>query len=165
MKLTITRIILIILILLDFIIIFNFSNQNGLESGGLSKKVTTFILNIFGDYEEPLTEEQEVIVEKAEHIIRKIAHFSIYALLGLLLMTLAETYEITNKKRILLSLLIGIFYASLDEIHQSFIPGRTAAFTDVLIDTAGVLTGILTIFIGLKILKRRRLRKEEKIKG
>ncbi|MFZ2371781.1 MAG: VanZ family protein, partial [Trichococcus flocculiformis] len=41
------------------------------------------------------------------------------------------------------ALLFVFLYASSDEFHQSFIPGRGPAFTDVLIDTAGGLTGII----------------------
>jgi len=43
----------------------------------------------------------------------------------------------------LYALLFVFLYASSDEFHQSFIPGRGPAFTDVLIDTAGGLTGII----------------------
>ena len=75
-------------------------------------------------------------------------------------MSLAGTFDFTNKKRIILSLLVGILYASLDEFHQSFIPGRTAAVTDVLIDTAGVITGILFIFLILKIIQSKRNKKK-----
>lgn len=160
MKITIVRIILVILILLNFITIFGFSEQDGVHSGGLSRKVTLVILNVFDDYNEPLSEEQEVQVENVQHVIRKLAHFTIYAILGLLLMSLAETFDFTNKKRIILSLLVGILYASLDEFHQSFIPGRTAAVTDVLIDTAGVITGILFIFLVLKIIQSKRKKKK-----
>ena len=160
MKITIVRIILVILILLNFITIFSFSEQDGVKSGGLSRRVTLVILNVFGDYNEPLSEEQEVQVENVQHIIRKLAHFTIYAILGLLLMSLAETFDFTNKKRIILSLLVGILYASLDEFHQSFIPGRTAAVTDVLIDTSGVITGILFIFLVLKIIQSKRKKKK-----
>lgn len=160
MKITIVRIILVILILLNFITIFSFSEQDGVKSGGLSRRVTLVILNVFGDYNEPLSEEQEVQVENVQHVIRKLAHFTIYAILGLLLMSLAETFDFTNKKRIILSLLVGILYASLDEFHQSFIPGRTAAVTDVLIDTSGVITGILFIFLVLKIIQSKRKKKK-----
>lgn len=151
MKIIVLRIILIILIVMNFITTFGFSGQSGTESSGISSKVTLFILNIFGDYSEPLTEEQEQFVETAEHIVRKLAHFSIYAILGMLLMGLASTYEIKNKWQIGTSLTVGILYAGLDEFHQSFIPGRTAMVLDVLIDTAGIITGILIIFIITKI--------------
>ena len=72
MKITIVRIILVILILLNFITIFSFSEQDGVKSGGLSRRVTLVILNVFGDYNEPLSEEQEVQVENVQHIIKEV---------------------------------------------------------------------------------------------
>lgn len=146
MKTIIIRLILITLIFLNFAITFGFSGQTGTESSGISRKVTLLILNVFGDYDKPLTEEKELFVKNAEHIVRKLAHFSIYTILGMLLMGLASTFNISTAKRILTSLVGGLEYASLDEFHQSFIPGRTAMITDVLIDTAGIIMGILIIF-------------------
>lgn len=79
MKRTIFRIILIILLLWTFSIIFSFSNQNGYESGSLSKKVTRKLVDIF-PYTKNLSEAtKKKIVEKSQPIIRKLAHFSIYA--------------------------------------------------------------------------------------
>ena len=37
----------------------------------------------------------------------------------------------------LTTILLIAAYASLDEFHQSFVPGRTAAVTDAMLDTAG----------------------------
>ncbi|MFH0963692.1 MAG: VanZ family protein [Planctomycetota bacterium] len=37
---------------------------------------------------------------------------------------------------------IGALYGSFDEIHQSFVPGRTASLADALADTAGTIAGI-----------------------
>ena len=105
-KLIIIRIILSILILINFITIFGFSEQNGEQSTGLSRSITLSVLNTFDDYNEPLTETQEAQVLNVEHIIRKLAHFTIYTILGLLLMSLTETFDFTNKKRLLLSVLI-----------------------------------------------------------
>ena len=158
---TIVRVILIILILANFITTFGFSSQEGTESSGLSRGVTLFVLNVFGEYDEPLDEEQEELVSKAEHVIREIAHFSIYTLLGILLMGLANTYEFSNKKRVILSIVIGILYASLDEFHQSFVPGRAALLTDVLIDTMGTITGIVIVFLLINIYRKRKLQKED----
>ena len=155
-KLIIAKTILCILIFTNFITIFGFSEQNGEQSTGLSRKITLDVLNTFGEYEEPLTEKQEAQVLNVEYIIRKLAHFSIYAVLGLLLMSLAITFDYTNKKRILLCLLIGILYASLDEFHQSFTPGRTALVTDVLIDTLGVITGSLIVYLITRFICKRK---------
>lgn len=161
-KSIITWIILSILILIIFITIFRFSEQNGEQSTGLSRSIALGVLNIFGDYSEPLTGEQIVQVLNLEHIIRKLAHFTIYTILGLLLMSLAETFDFTNKKRLLLSVLIGFLYACLDEFHQSFTPGRTPLFTDVLIDTLGVIVGSLIVLICVKIIQNKRNKKLKK---
>mgnify|MGYP005790170019 CR=1 FL=1 len=156
MKIIILRVLLVVLIFINFVVTFGFSGQSGTESSGVSRKVTLFLLNIWGNYDEPLNEEQEQEVQNIEHIVRKVAHFSIYALLGFLLMGLASTYNICNKKKIILSLIVGILYASLDEFHQSFIPGRTALVTDVLIDTAGTTTGIIIMWLIIKFYKKSR---------
>lgn len=158
-KLIIIRIILSILILINFITIFGFSEQNGEQSTGLSRSITLGVLNTFDDYNEPLTEKQEAQVLNVEHIIRKLAHFTIYTILGLLLMSLAETFDFTNKKRLFLSVLIGFLYACLDEFHQSFTPGRTPLFTDVLIDMLGVIVGSLIVLICVKIIQNKRNKK------
>ena len=99
-KLINIRIILSILILINFLTIFGFSEQNGEQSTNLSRNITLDVLNTFGDYNEPLTVEQETHVLNVEHIIRKLAHFTIYTILGILLMCLAVTFDFTNKKTI-----------------------------------------------------------------
>ena len=89
-----------------------------------------------------------VVLHRTESIIRKIAHFSIYAVVGFLLMGLLSTYKIKDKWRIIITIIIGILYAMSDEFHQSFSPGRTPKITDVCIDTLGVTLGaVLVIFI------------------
>jgi VanZ family protein len=45
------------------------------------------------------------------------------------------------------TLLIVFLYACSDEYHQSFVPGRTALFSDVCIDTAGGTIGLFILFI------------------
>ena len=71
MKITIFRIIMLILLALTFISIFNFSNQDGQTSGGLSKKVARKIVDVF-PYTKNLSEKtKNKIVEKTQPIIRK----------------------------------------------------------------------------------------------
>ena len=153
----IVEIILVILILTNFAIIFNFSEQNATESQNLSRKVTLFVLNIWGNYQEPLNETQEQIAFEAECIIRKLAHFTIYVFLGLFLMGLMYMFKLQNKTRIGISLAIAITYASLDEFHQSFVPGRTPLITDVFIDTAGAVVGIYICYYFLCKIKTRKV--------
>ena len=144
-RINIIRGILLIMLMGTFGIIFGFSNQNGETSGGLSRKVTEFIVEI-NPFNKNITEEQkELQIENLHPKIRKLAHFSIYTLVGILLMSLCMTYKLKNIKRFFISLIFGIIYATTDEIHQLFIQGRSGNFIDVLIDTSGVLFGIILI--------------------
>ena len=136
MKITIFRIILIILLAWTFIIIFGFSSQEGEESGTVSRKVT------------------KVIVEKYQPLVRKLAHFSIYTVVGILIMMLISTYDILLWKRWSISIATGVIYAISDEFHQSFIPGRAAQIKDVFIDSMGVIFGILITLAMISIYKK-----------
>jgi VanZ family protein len=68
-------------------------------------------------------------------VLRKIAHFAEYAVLGLLLVR-GIGHEASAAA-------IGIAYAGTDELHQHFVPGRHAAFRDVAVDAVGVVVGVL----------------------
>jgi VanZ family protein len=153
LKATIFRIITMFFLVLTFISIFNFSNQDGQTSGGLSRKVARKIVDVF-PYTKNLKEEtKNKIVEKTQPIIRKGAHLSIYTLVGIFIMSYISTYKIHLKYKFLISILVGLIYASSDEIHQSFIPGRTASIIDVGIDTSGVLLGIILVLIIISVYK------------
>jgi len=68
-------------------------------------------------------------------ILRKGAHVTEYAILGLLLMRAMG--------RELPAFLLGIAYAITDEVHQHFVSGRHSSPLDVAIDSTGVLIGVL----------------------
>lgn len=68
-------------------------------------------------------------------VLRKLAHLTEYAVLGALLQRALA--------RPGLAILIGGLYATTDEIHQHFVPGRHAAWYDVVIDTIGVTIGVV----------------------
>lgn len=154
MKRTLFRITTLILLVLTFISIFNFSNQDGQASSGVSRKVAKKIIDIY-PYTKNLNEENKnQIVKKIQPIIRKGAHLSIYTLVGILMMSFISTYNIKLKYRFLISILVGLVYASSDEIHQSFIPGRNASIIDVGIDASGVLLGIILVLIIISAYKK-----------
>ncbi len=68
-------------------------------------------------------------------VLRKLAHFAEYAVLGLLL--------VRALGREPLAAAAGVAYAATDELHQHFVRGRHAAFRDIAIDAADVLAGLL----------------------
>ena len=150
MKTNIIRLILFVLLVGTFFIIFGFSSQNAKESSGVSGKITEIILKNIESVQKSGKKEKESIYHKVESIIRKIAHFSIYTIVGILLIAICSTYKIEELKSIGISFILGVIYAISDEIHQSFIPGRSAQITDVMLDSLGVLFGIFLCLIDKK---------------
>lgn len=151
MKIKIYRAIILFFLICTLLMIFSFSNQNGTQSKGVSTKVTEKILQFSKYYQNADQKNQQQILNRTNAIIRKVAHFSIYTILGLLVMGIMFKTKIPYKRRIYITIIIGILYAILDEFHQSFSPGRTPKITDVYIDTLGIILGILLMSVFEKI--------------
>ena len=91
-------------------------------------------------------------VELIHLLVRKGAHFSEYAILGLLA---ARAFSTSNHSFLRLrwfvaSLVLVSIYALSDEYHQSFVPSRTASVYDSMIDIAGGLTVLVLLTVGRK---------------
>lgn len=153
MSIKIQRIIFAVLTISTFITIFTFSNQNGDESGSTSREFTRKIIEIL-QIDKNLNEyEKEKLIENSQFIIRKLAHFTIYTIAGINIYGFVNTYNIKRKNKILSTLLVGVAYATSDEIHQMFLENRTPAIRDIMIDSCGVLFGIAIFLILDKIMK------------
>ena len=138
----IARIIFFILTIATAIIIFMFSNENKEQSGNTSKNFIEGIIEIFPKTKKLEQEEKEEIIKKAQPLIRKLAHFSIYTVLGINVMGYIITYKnIEQKKQIILAIITCIIYATSDEIHQYF-SSRGPSILDVGIDTCGSILGL-----------------------
>lgn len=74
--------------------------------------------------------------------LRKYAHFIVYLFLGSFLMNALTLSNIRGWKAFGIAVVVSFLYAVSDEFHQYFVPGRTALFLDVVIDTAGASVGI-----------------------
>ena len=147
MKTNILRIIFLILIIINSLIIFGFSSQNGEESSNLSKMIITKIANILNVKEENKT----IFLDLGEKIIRKLAHFSIYTLLGIWSISFLYTFNIKLKYQVIITSVWGFLYALTDEFHQMFSNGRHASIDDVIIDTLGVIFGLLLVLLIFKV--------------
>jgi len=102
-----------------------------------------------------------VMVWKIHFIVRKCTHVGEYAILALLLLRAATLMP--NSKRSIPILYVSIwgvclFVAVTDEFHQTFVASRDAAATDVMIDSAGAIVGLL---IGALFGMTRSIRLEE----
>jgi len=69
----------------------------------------------------------------------KVAHFSVYGLLG----TLLVRTGVGGRRSAAVAAVIASLYGVTDEIHQSFVPGRSMEFADWVADTAGAAVAIL----------------------
>ena len=123
------------------IVIFLFSNQP--HSGQATHSIIEQVL--------PILKEPKQI-DLTNFIIRKIAHFSEYFILTLLIYSVLKEYKINNKKRFIYSIIFCILYACTDEFHQIFVIGRTATIRDCIIDTMG---GMFYLIVH-KILKNKK---------
>ena len=62
----------------------------------------------------------------------------------------------------LVGALIGTTYAITDELHQRFIPGRSAQIIDVVIDAEGNLLGVLGVLLIVMLIKRNKEKRKNK---
>ena len=143
MKRNLLRILFLSLLITTFVVIFNFSSQNGEESGSLSRAVTEKIVNTFPYIKDLSQETKAKMIEHGEIIVRKLAHLSIYTLVGIFIMAFMCTYAIT------------------DEYHQSFVAGRGPSIRDVCIDTTGVFIGIIIVLIIVSVFKTLFMEKRQ----
>lgn len=90
----------------------------------------------------------------------KVLHFIAYALLGALFLRAFKTTRIKHhlKLIIMLSILLSSLYGISDEIHQSFVPYRTADAMDALADILGSAFGVY-IFFKITIGKNAKITK------
>ena len=141
--------VLIVLLFLIYVMIFNFSAENATAS--VSQKVTRWLLQIYYKLQGNTGGLSVVIpageVDEAEAVIRKLAHFTEYMLVGLLSLWIWLLWKAKRLRCCAFVLVQLVISASLDEFHQYFVPGRYASIRDVLIDTAGGLTGMLLVFL------------------
>lgn len=113
------------------LLIFNFSHQPGGESGALSRLITYILKGVGIDF-------FAVFGSKASFMVRKLAHFTEY---GVLCITIAQAFALRLewRKALWWGMALAILYASTDEFHQTFIPGRVGTWSDVLVDGSGAV--------------------------
>lgn len=136
-------------------IIYSLSAQPAHQSNKLSKGVTKAIVETI----EKMTPKKELDLNKLNHLIRKNTHFLAYFVLGMLVMNAIRWFRLSDIKGFGIAWATCVLYAISDEMHQLFVPGRGGQVSDVLIDSAGALTGIVLFMFISKILGRVVLNK------
>ena len=101
--------------------------------------------------------------EVIHHLTRKCGHFFGYGVIGLFwLRAWWMTLRRSNFfKDAFLALLGTSLVASLDELHQAYLPNRTGSPWDVLLDCCGALTLQLVIYIYMRLERPKSLTRAE----
>lgn len=141
----------LLLVVVWMVVIFVFSSMNG-DSSDEKSKFVIYIFNLLG------LNLDGIFGTLADFIVRKCAHFTEYFILYMLLYNaLKENFSF---KKALLFSIIGVFlYASSDEFHQSFVPGRGPSFRDVCIDTSGGLLASVILYLNFTFKKKQGFKK------
>lgn len=105
------KIVIVFLIIIWLFIIFYFSHQDATESARLSGRIVAYL-----DWIESVVDMDLSLEQSIHNIIRKLAHFIEYFILGGLFYLLYEKMGI--------SFVSTVICAIFDEVHQYFIPGR-----------------------------------------
>ncbi len=94
-------------------------------------------------------------------IVRKGAHLTEFAIMGLLLLRALRSQsggsiKLWQWRQACLALLLVVLYAATDEFHQMFVPNRQASVIDVLIDSTGAAIGLILAWAYSKWMRIRR---------
>lgn len=107
------------------------------------------------DTSHALSEPLTGVLGGTEFFIRKCAHFSEFAVLGLLL-----ALNVSWGKSVIhtapIAGLLGLMTACMDETLQLFPAGRSSQLTDVWLDFGGVVCGILLLWLIKKFALRKK---------
>ncbi len=128
-------------------------------SGSIIKAVLTVVVD---DFEDLPAADSDALVASFQHLARKTAHFMTYFMLGISLFIAFYTYSIKRWLKYFLAATVCLVYAVSDEIHQAFVPGRGPQITDVFLDFAGSVTGILLATLIVTVAMRIRRRRNGK---
>ena len=148
----IRRIVYTTLLIIWMVIIFLFSNQNGISSQATSDGFMSNVISVMTDItNQDITSEEELkIISSTSFLVRKLAHFTVYFILGILAYLTLSSYLFP--KTIIYSIVFCVVYAITDEVHQLFLEGRAFKFLDIFIDTCGSVSGILLLAYKDKII-------------
>lgn len=136
-----------LLIGLNLAFIWGNSLVNGADSGAFSGGIMVWINGFLG--------LGAAGAEILHLLIRKAAHFTEFASLGMLLAWGCCIRYCSGRVRLTEPLLTGVLTACIDETIQIFVDGRGSSLLDVWVDTFGVMVGIGILFLGHDYRKKK----------
>lgn len=145
---------LLFLLFLEIGFIFSNSFDSASQSTGKSGVIVTFCIeNILGI---DISQASDDLVRNITYYIRKLAHFTEFAVMSATFSSILAIHRIVPKKMLMCSSLFSFAVGLIDEMIQLFSDGRACRFTDVIIDLFGGFSGalfvtLLSYIIALKI--------------
>lgn len=146
------KLLISLLLILQMLFIFTMSSFGSDSSNAQSGQIIQVLHQVFPSLS---SHTSGLDASALAFIVRKTAHFTEYAILGILFYLLYRQIlpQKNGLRLFVLAILSSFLYACTDEIHQLFVPGRSGQFTDVLVDTLGASFGC-TILSFSNYLKR-----------
>lgn len=152
MRKYVTIILVLILAIVWMFGIYKLSSMNTQNSNGKSTDIIAIFiedtLEVTNEYgitnSHPTNSKLARVSQLINAPLRKVMHASVYLVLAFLAIVFFNV--LMNNKHywiaLILTLIISIGFAVSDEIHQTYVSGRTGQFLDVVIDSIGALVGI-----------------------
>ncbi len=131
-------------------VIFWFSSKDATVSTEQSDLFITVFLDGFFDGQIP---------HWLTVVVRKAAHFSIYAALAFCLYFTFEGAVKSAYETFLYPLSVSVAYSVSDEIHQMFVPGRAGRLFDLAVDGCGSIFGIVTALLILTLIRKIKIKR------
>lgn len=133
--------------LVIWLVFISVASSDSFSANNTSRIIGPVVLWLF-----PNTTPETLAV--VHFIVRKIAHFTEYAILAFLAARAFRTSPrpALANRWVLAAFALVIVYALLDEYHQTFVPSRTASIYDSFIDMTG---GLVTLLV-LRLRRRSR---------
>ena len=132
--------------------IFGNSLKNAESSDDQSGGIVNFVIEKI--LQTPMEKQSVEFVDSVTHYVRKVAHFTEFAILGLLCFLTIYFTDKDRFKSFLLSVCCGFSVAVCDELLQLTSEGRACRFSDVCIDTSGVLFACCMMILMFAVLKK-----------
>lgn len=134
------------------IMIFAFSAQPSDDSSEVSGGVTETLVTTANFLFKLNLDQTKImeLVDKWETPVRKTAHATEFFLLTVSIFLWMDCLELPTGKQALGTGIISVIYASSDEFHQLFVPGRAGKISDIGVDCIGVVLALL-MFVGVRV--------------
>jgi len=135
-----------ILIIILMLVIFGFSAVDGSASYSRSEEAASFIKRILTSLGD-----KNNSVATIDLIIRKLAHFSEYLILTILLTIGILNTSNSKGYSFLISFIVAIIVSLIDEGVIQAVSGRNSSLFDVIIDCTGIITGLIVFFLSISL--------------